>query len=207
MRQLSGTGVAIVCLVLAASSARAIEFNLAVSVNGGAPVRSGGDLGRLVLGDVLDVELFVDNPQRESFWGISVSLLFDSSVYDVRGRSTRVQVPVGAGSTPTPVLAERCGFLGLCFLQNLSDPLRKPDGTWLSSKRFPDSTASARLARVRSRTPTSSPSHVPTRRSGSWSRAQGTPTSPRGSHLATCSSVCETATYSKSAPTWRTSAP
>ena len=116
-------------LVLAASSARAIEFNLGVSVNGEAPVGSGADLGDLVPGDVVDVDLFIDNPVNEAYLGVGVALLFDPAAYTVTGTSTRTGLEIYPGVLETPILTTTA--FGVTYLDNRIDPTEQSPGVWL----------------------------------------------------------------------------
>mgnify|MGYP001825827437 FL=1 len=117
-------------LLLTASPAPAIEFNLGVSVNGEAPVGSGADLGELVIGDVLDVDLFIDNPWFESYLGVGVALLFDPAVYTVTGTTPRTQIEWSRDRFETPVLFCLCAF-GPFWLDNRIDPTEQSPGILL----------------------------------------------------------------------------
>ena len=119
------------CFLLGASSAGAIEFNLGVSVNGGAPVGNGADLGELVVGDVLEVDLFIDNPFNDAFREIGVALLFDPAAYAVTGASTRTRIVWDReGTLVTPVLYA-VGAFGPTWLESAIDPMEQSPGTWL----------------------------------------------------------------------------
>ena len=121
MRLLFSTLIAVSALVLYTASASAIEFNLDVSPS--------GDPAGLVIGDTVDVDLFIDNPLNESYLGVGASLLFDPTVYALTGVTDKTLVDIGAG-LQTPILIAASAF-GINYLDDVINPNEQSPGVVL----------------------------------------------------------------------------
>lgn len=122
MRLLFSTLIAVSALVLYTASASAIEFNLGISTS--------GDPAALVIGDTVDVDVFMDNPLNESYLGVGTALIYDPTVYALTGVTPRTQIELSPGVFATPVLAAASAF-GLSFLDNVIDPNEQSAGVVL----------------------------------------------------------------------------
>jgi hypothetical protein len=122
MRLLFSTLIAASALVLYTASASAIEFNLGISTS--------GDPGALVIGDTVDVDVFMDNPLQESYLGVGTALIYDPAVYALTGVTPRSQIELQPGVFATPVLVAQ-GTFGPSFLDNVIDPNEQSPGVVL----------------------------------------------------------------------------